>query len=252
VPLAARTAVVEVRIEGDHAVVRSDADVRDTAALVRRVRRWLDLDADPVTVGAALAQDPVLAPLVAQRPGQRVPTTVDPWETLVRAVVGQQVSVVGATTLLGRLVDAHGGDAPQGLRSFPTPDVLAVIDPASIGGMPQSRARTLVAAAAAVASGEVDLASPDLDAVESALLALPGVGPWTAQYLRLRGLADPDAFPATDLVLRQSAQALGLPGDARALAAHAERWSPWRSYAAAHLWAAAPVRTSPRPAEETP
>jgi AraC family transcriptional regulator of adaptative response / DNA-3-methyladenine glycosylase II len=252
VPLPLRPAVVDVRIEGDHAVVRSDADVHDTAALVRRVRRWLDLDADPVTVGAALSADGVLAPLVAARPGLRVPTTVDPWETLVRAVVGQQVSVAGATTLLGRLVAEHGGEAPQGLRSFPTADVIAEADPAAIRGMPQARSRALVAVASAVASGAVDLASPDLDAAEAALLALPGVGPWTAQYVRLRGLADPDAFPATDLVVRQSAEALGLPGDARALSALAVRWSPWRSYAASHLWAAAPVRSSARRSEETP
>lgn len=239
VPLPARTAVVDVRIEGDHAVVRSDADVRDTAALVRRVRRWLDLDADPATIGAALAQDAVLAPLVAAGPGLRVPTTVDPWETLVRAVVGQQVSVAGATTLLGRLVAAHGEDAPQGMRSFPTAEALASIDPAEVGGMPRARVRALLAAADAVASGRIDLGSPDVDGLEAALLDLPGVGPWTAQYLRLRGLADPDAFPASDLVLRQSASALGLPHDVRGLAERSAVWSPWRAYAAAHLWAQA-------------
>jgi AraC family transcriptional regulator of adaptative response / DNA-3-methyladenine glycosylase II len=113
--------------------------------------------------------------------------------------------------------------------------------------MPKSRARTLVDVARAVADGTVDLASPDLDAVESALLGVRGIGPWTAEYVRMRGLSDPDVLPAGDLVLRQSAAALGLPDDPRGLAARAQAWSPWRSYAASYLWAAAPVRT----AEET-
>jgi AraC family transcriptional regulator of adaptative response / DNA-3-methyladenine glycosylase II len=242
--LPARTALVEVGIADDHVVVRSDADVQDTAALVRRVRRWLDLDADPHTVGAALSEDPVLAALVARRPGLRVPASVDPWETLVRAVVGQQVSVAGATTLLGRLVAAYGGEGPGGLRTFPSAAVLAEADPASITGMPRSRARTVVEVAQAVASGAVDLADPDLDAVEASLLQVRGIGPWTAEYVRMRGLCDPDVLPAGDLVLRQSAAALGLPDDARALAARALAWSPWRSYAASHLWAVAPVRST--------
>lgn len=252
VPLPSRTAVVEVRLEGDAVVVRTDADVRDTAALVRRVRRWLDLDADPATVGAALGDDPVLAMLVAARPGLRVPTTVDPWETLVRAVVGQQVSVAGATTLLGRIAAEHGADAGP-MRAFPTAEALAEAGPDAVAGMPRSRARTLHAVAEAVASGVVDLADPDLDATAERLLALPGVGPWTVAYLRLRGLADPDAFPASDLVVRQSALALGLPHDVRGLEQRSAAWSPWRAYAASHLWAAAPApaRRSPRPSEES-
>jgi AraC family transcriptional regulator of adaptative response / DNA-3-methyladenine glycosylase II len=244
VPLPTRPAVAEVRLDGDHVVVRSDADLRDTAALVRRVRRWLDLDADPVTVGAALSADVALAPLVATRPGLRVPTTVDPWETLVRAVVGQQVSVAGATTLLGRIVAEHGVEV-SGMRAFPTPQALAEAGPDAVGGMPRSRARAVHAVAEAVASGAVDLADPDHDAVAAALLALPGVGPWTVGYLRLRGLADPDAFPAGDLVLRQSAAVLGLPDDARGLEGRSAAWSPWRAYAASHLWAAAPPARRP-------
>ena len=240
VPLPNRPAVAEVRLDGDHVVVRSDADLRDTAALVRRVRRWLDLDADPATVGAALSGDPVLAPLVAALPGMRVPTTVDPWETLVRAVVGQQVSVAGATTLLGRIVAEHGSDV-AGMRAFPSPDVLAAAGPDVLGGMPRARAHAVHAAAEAVASGGVDLGDPDHDRLAAALLALPGIGPWTVGYLRLRGLADPDAFPAGDLVLRQSAAALGLPDDARGLEARSAAWSPWRAYAASHLWAASPA-----------
>ncbi|MGD9957433.1 MAG: AlkA N-terminal domain-containing protein [Candidatus Nanopelagicales bacterium] len=253
VPLPSRTAVVEVRPEADAVVVRTDADVRDTAALVRRVRRWLDLDADPETVGAALSADRAIAPLVAARPGLRVPTTVDPWETLVRAVVGQQVSVAGATTLLGRIAADHGEEA-GGMRAFPTAESLAAAGPDAVTGMPRARARTLHAVAEAVASGAVDLADPDLDATGQRLLALPGVGPWTVAYLRLRGLADPDAFPASDLVVRQSAEALGLSHDVRGLEQRSTAWSPWRAYAASHLWAAAPApvrRTRTTQPEET-
>jgi AraC family transcriptional regulator of adaptative response / DNA-3-methyladenine glycosylase II len=239
VQLPLRPAVVEVRVDADHVVVRSDADLRDTAALVRRVRRWLDLDADPVTIGAALSADDALAPLVAARPGLRVPTTVDPWETLVRAIVGQQVSVAGATTLLGRIVAEHGDDL-AGMRAFPSPEALAEAGPDALTGMPRARARAVHAAADAVVAGELDLGDADQDGLAAALLALPGIGAWTVGYLRLRGLADPDAFPASDLVLRQSAAALGLPGDARGLEARSAAWSPWRAYAASHLWAAAP------------
>ena len=246
VPLPARPAVVQVRVTADHAVVRSDADVRDTAALVRRVRRWLDLDCDPGAVADVLGRDAALAPLVAARPGLRVPTTVDPWETLVRAIIGQQVSVAGAATVLARLVAAQGRPVAEGLRAFPAAVDVAALDPATVTGMPAARARAVVAAAAVVASGAVDLDDPDRDAVASRLRAVPGIGPWTVEYLRLRGLGDPDAFPATDLVVRRSASALGLPSSDRGLSAHAQRWSPWRSYAAAHLWAA-PAR--PRPEE---
>jgi AraC family transcriptional regulator of adaptative response / DNA-3-methyladenine glycosylase II len=248
VPLPTRAAVTEVSVHGDHVVVRSGSDLRDTAALVRRVRRWLDLDADPAAVDAALADDPALAPLLARRPGLRVPTTVDPWETVVRAVVGQQVSVAAATTLLARLVAAHGVELEgESLRAFPGAEQIAAVDPATITGMPGSRARTLVAVAGAVAGGGVDLASPDLDDVEADLLAIPGVGPWTTGYVRLRALGDPDAFPASDLGIRHGARALDLPDDAPALAARATVWSPWRSYAAQHLW----TSLTPASTEET-
>jgi AraC family transcriptional regulator of adaptative response / DNA-3-methyladenine glycosylase II len=147
-------------------------------------------------------------------------------------------------------VAEHGADV-AGMRAFPAPHVLAEAGPEAVGGMPRARAAAVHAVAGAVAGGAVDLADPDHDAVAGALLALPGVGPWTVGYLRLRGLADPDAFPAGDLVLRQSAAALGLPGDARGLQARSAAWSPWRAYAAAHLWAAAPAarRSPPAPQE---
>jgi AraC family transcriptional regulator of adaptative response / DNA-3-methyladenine glycosylase II len=237
------------------------AESRDRDAAVRLVRRLLDLDADPATVDAHLATDPALAPLVARRPGLRVLGTVDGFELALRAVIGQQVSVAAARTVLGRIVVAHGepvgaeldpetgavgGSSPSGpatvggpLRLLPAAATIAGLPDEALP-MPRARAATVRRLATAVASGELDLGS-DADPGEAvaALLALPGIGPLTAAYVAMRALRDPDAFPATDLVLRRSAEALGLPSDARRLAAHAERWSPWRAYAAQHLWAAA-------------
>jgi AraC family transcriptional regulator, regulatory protein of adaptative response / DNA-3-methyladenine glycosylase II len=256
VPLGAHSAVAEVRVVGDHVVVRSDTDIRGTAALVRRVRRWLDLDADPETIDAALADDPALRPLVAARPGLRVLTTVDPWETVVRAIVGQQVSVAGARTILARIVAEFGSPISPGLAGFPGADVLTSVSPDDISvlGMPRARGRTIHAAATAVADGRIDLRGSDPASVREALLELPGIGPWTADYVRLRALADPDAFPVADLGLRHAAVALGLPDDPRGLSARAESWSPWRSYAAQHLWTSAPpssARAPRRPVKET-
>lgn len=242
VPLGTDAAVVEVRVVDDHVLVRADTDVRSTAVLVARIRRWLDLDAEPAMVGAALAADPALAPLVAARPGLRVPTTVDPWETVVRAVVGQQVSVAGARTILGRLVSAYG--APVGdLVAFPTASQLAGTDPGAVAalGMPGARARTIVAIAEAVDAGDIDLRAGDPADVGESLERLPGVGPWTSAYVRLRALGDPDVLPVTDLGIRHGARAAGLPEQPRALDEHARAWSPWRSYAAQHLWTPAPL-----------
>jgi len=237
-PLPSRAAVVGIEFVYEHVVVRSDADLRDTAALVHRVRRWLDLDAEPATIGTSLSADAVLAPLVADRPGLRVPTTVDAWETVVRAVVGQQVSVAGARTLLGRIVRDLGTTDVGELRAFPTPTevVAAGADRIAAIGMPGARARSLHAVAVGVADGSIDLRSGDLDEVGAALLAVPGIGPWTVSYVRLRALGDPDVLPETDLGIRHGAAALGLPQAPRALAGRARAWSPWRSYAAQHLW----------------
>lgn len=221
-------------------------DPRDEAVATALLRRLLDLDAEPAVVDAHLAADPALAPLVAARPGLRVMGTVDPFELALRAVIGQQVSVAAARTVLGRIVVAHGPRVPAGLdpgtdplRLLPSPAVVAGL-PDDALPMPRSRAATVRRLAAAVADGTVDLApGADPHAVVASLLALPGIGPWTASYVAMRALGDRDAFPATDLVLRRSAAALGLPGDARGLAARAERWAPWRAYGAQHLWAAA-------------
>ena len=238
VRLPSRAAAVEVSVSDDHVLVRSDADLRDTSVLVRRVRKWLDLDADPESINHVLERDRHLGPRVRSRPGIRVPTTVDPWETLVRAIVGQQVSVSGATTVLGRLTAATSSDSDSELVAFPTAaDVAALgVDRIAALGMPGSRARTIANVATAIAVGEVDLDQPDTESLGSQLLAMRGIGPWTVSYLQMRGLGDPDAFPETDLILRQNAGRLGLPEQARELAQHAQKWSPWRAYAAHHIW----------------
>lgn len=216
------------------------SDYRDLAAAVARCRRVFDLDADAAAIDAALAADPVLAAEVARSPGGRVPGVVDGFELAVRAVVGQQISVAAARGLAGRLVAAHGKplDAPVGgvTHAFPGPDVLAAVDPATFP-MPRSRQRTLHELSARVADGSIRLdAGAERDETEVALLALTGVGPWTAGYVRMRALADPDVFLASDLGVRQALAGAGLPGDVRQAAALAERWRPWRSYALLRLW----------------
>jgi AraC family transcriptional regulator of adaptative response / DNA-3-methyladenine glycosylase II len=225
----------------DHvAAVLRVADPRDVVPAVARVRRLLDLDADSVAIDQALGADPVLAPLVDAWPGVRVAGATDGTEMLVRAIVGQQVSVAGARTVTARLARTYGKplttpDQPVE-RHFPTAEVLAEADPESLP-MPRSRARALVTACAAIAEGRVDLdAGADRDEATRALLALPGVGPWTADYVRLRALGDPDVMLSTDLGVRRALERLGQPGDPRSVAAGAEAWRPWRSYALMHLW----------------
>lgn len=224
------------------------ADLRDLTAAVARCRRLLDLDADPAAVDAHLAADPRLAPLVAAHPGLRVPGATDPFEAAVRTVLGQQVSVASARGIAARIVARLGESlaAPWGgvVRAFPSPDVLATADLADVG-LPGGRSRTVAALAAAVVDERLPLdVSADRSELRRALGALPGIGPWSAEVVALRALGDPDAFPATDLVLRRAAQARGIPAEARALLAAAEAWRPWRSYAAQHLWNTA--RTVPR------
>ncbi len=200
-----------------------------------RARRLLGLDVDPAPADAALGGDPLLGPVVRARPGVRVPGTLDGFELAVRAVAGQQVSVAGARTVLGRLAVACG-TAP----AFPGPAaILAAPDEAF--AMPGSRRRTLRALAAAAASGALALDPPvrDRAAAEAALLALPGVGPWTVAYVALRAWSDPDAFQPTDLGVLRGLRALGGPGEPREIAAVAERWRPWRAHAQMHVWSAA-------------
>ena len=216
---------------------------RADATIEARLRRWFDLDADVDAIDRHLARDPLLAPLVAAHPGLRVPGAWDPFELAIRAIVGQQVSVAGARTIAGRIV-ARAGDrlpSPSGsvVALFPTPDQLAAADLSAIG-MPGARARAIVGFASAVA-GDPGLLAPsdDLEAIVRRLKALPGIGEWTAQYVALRGLRHPDAFPASDLgILRALAGPDGRrPTPAEALA-RAEAWRPYRAYAAQHLWSA--------------
>jgi AraC family transcriptional regulator of adaptative response / DNA-3-methyladenine glycosylase II len=202
--------------------------------VVARVRRLLDLDADPVAVDVVLGNDPALAPLVTKRPGLRSPGTVDGFETAVRTIVGQQISVSGARTVLGRIVAAYGrpafADEPWLL--FPSAADLAALDPDELP-MPRARGRSIVGVAAAFADGTIDLdPGADRDEIRAALLALSGVGPWTADYLLMRAVAHPDVLLTSDLVVRRAADDLGVD-----LADGKPAWAPWRSYATYHLWA---------------
>jgi AraC family transcriptional regulator of adaptative response / DNA-3-methyladenine glycosylase II len=212
--------------------------LRGIGQVVSRCRQLFDLDADPQAIAAALAADEALAPLVAERPGLRVPGAYDGFELAVRAVIGQQVSVPAASTLTGRVAARHGtrldgAAGPAGPLSvlFPRPADLAEADLAGLG-LTTARQATLRALAAACAAGRVNL-DPGTDPEETAarLAELTGVGPWTVAYILMR-TGDPDAFPGSDLGLRRAMERLGIePG-------RADRWRPWRAYAALHLWAA--------------
>ena len=199
--------------------------------IVPRVRRLFDLAADPMTIGDHLSADPDLAPLVASRPGVRVPGTWDPWEMAVRAVVGQQVSVAAATTVTGRLAERFGepmaGFEEIGLVNlFPTRGILADAELEAVG-LVGARADTI----RALATSDIALdGSLPLDQLESALTEVPGVGSWTANYIAMR-CGEPDAFPASDLGLRKATDST-----AAQLTKRAERWRPWRAYAAMYLW----------------
>jgi AraC family transcriptional regulator, regulatory protein of adaptative response / DNA-3-methyladenine glycosylase II len=215
-------------------------DFRDLATAIARCRRLLDLDADPQAVMDTLTRDPDLAPAVTKAPGQRIPRTVDEAELAVRAVLGQQVSTKAARTHAGRLVAAYGQpvqDPDGGLtHTFPSVEELAEIDPIHLA-VPKARQRTLSALVAGLADKSVILdAGSDWDCARTQLLALPGVGPWTAEVIAMRGLGDPDAFPASDLGLQLAAKQLGLPTHQRTLIERSARWRPWRSYATQHLW----------------
>ncbi|ACZ32180.1 transcriptional regulator, AraC family [Xylanimonas cellulosilytica DSM 15894] len=254
---------VQVRVE-----LTSLADV---ATVVARVRRLLDLDADPVAVDTALGTDPALALLVTATPGIRVPGAVDPHELLVRAIVGQQISVAAARTHLGRLAARLGTPYASSFDGLTTvfPSAAAIVDgvPVTAPGTPEASdpdrplrlpargVAAVVGATRALAAGDlaVDVGA-DPDTLRTALLALPGVGAWTAAYVAMRVLGDPDAWPEGDVALVAGAAAAGIAAASAAerrptqrhrdLAAHAAAWAPWRSYAAMHLWAA-PSRLTP-------
>jgi len=240
------------------------ADVRDLSPAVARCRRLFDLDADPTAIDGVLGADPALAAAVAAEPGVRVPRAVDGFEVAVRAIINQQISVAGAITVLGRLVAAApagadiphgaddfppaadgispaagGSDAPRaghGLRPFPDAATVAQL-PDGAFPMPKTRIATIRALAEAVASDQVVLdGSVDRDETRAALEEIPGIGPWTANYVAMRALGDPDVFLASDLGVRRAAATAGLPDMPTRLTAHAKRWAPWRSYAVVRLW----------------
>ena len=213
-------------------------DLRDTTAAVERVRRLLDADCDPVAVADDFAGDPLLGPLLRDAPGLRVPGFVDGAELAVRAVVGQQVSLAGARTVSARLVQTHGRPLPHpvpGLTHlWPDAATLAELAPDALP-MPRSRGRALVGLCRALTDGRLSLdRGEDRDAVRAALLAMPGIGPWTADYVAMRALGHPDVFLPTDIGVRRALAGLGAdPGAATRLA---EGWRPWRSYALMLLW----------------
>ncbi len=251
--LAGKPAVLEVRGLPDAVSLRLPA--RAAAALphvLGRVSKMFDLDADVTTIAAALARDPRLRRALGTRV-VRVPGAFDAFEAGVRALLGQQVSVAAARTLAGRLVLASGEPLPTPDGSlthvFPTPAAVAAA-PLERMGLTRARAASLRGFAAAVASGALDLgAFRDLDDAVGQLTALPGIGDWTAQYLAMRALGEPDAFPAGDLGVRQALALAGKLPSEREVRERAERWRPWRAYAVLALW------TEPRkatPARGTP
>jgi AraC family transcriptional regulator, regulatory protein of adaptative response / DNA-3-methyladenine glycosylase II len=212
--------------------------------IIARLRRVFDLAADPDAIALQLTKDVALAPLVAARPGLRVPGAWDGFELAVRTVLGQQITVPAAIGLAGRLVARFGEKLqdpdPILTHVFPEPGVLADVD-LSILGMPKSRAKTLSAVAAAVvADPQIFAAGRSLEEAVAQLRALPGIGEWTAQYIAMRQLREPDAFPAADIgLMRAMVNSKGVRPSANQLLAHAEQWRPWRAYAAQHLWASA-------------
>jgi len=230
-------AAVRLSLDGDGVVCTAGLSaISDVGPLVARIRRLFDLDADSMAIDGALGRDEVLAPLVASRPGIRLPGVVDAEEALFRTLVGQQISVAAARTVLGTISRALGTD---GL--FPTALQIAEGGRDVLRG-PASRVSTIMGVAEAIASGDLqlDVGMPAAD-FTARLTAMPGIGPWTAGYLAMRVLGNPDVLLTTDLVMLQSAAALGLPASARGLATHSERWAPWRSYVGLHLWAARPT-----------
>jgi len=252
-PGTVRLALGDLVEEGGTGTVTAEFwlhDLRDTAAATERVRRLLDADCDPRAVDAHLGADPVLGDLVRTTPGLRVPGQVDGDETAVRTVIGQQVSVTGARKVAGRIVAEHGRPfecpVPGLTHLFPDAATLAEVDPETMP-MPRARGRALVGLATALARGDIVLdRGPDRDDVRRDLVALPGIGPWTADYVAMRALGHPDVFLPTDLAVRRVLADLGGTADP-----DPETWRPWRSYALMHLWNTLMPETPAPPLKET-
>ena len=241
--LGGRPGWLEVRHLPDRQALALTLHHPDPTALqeaAARVRQVFDLGADPHAVRTTLAKDALLKPLVTRNPGLRIPGAWDAFELGVRAILGQQVSVAAATRLAARIAQAHGQacEAPGLSHLFPTPEALAALAPEALP-LPRQRAVAIVTFAQEVASGRLALGGTALpEETLAALAELPGMGPWTVQYFALRALAEPDAFPSGDLVLRQVVGG-GTAVTPKQLEARAESWRPWRAYAALHLWSQA-------------
>jgi AraC family transcriptional regulator of adaptative response / DNA-3-methyladenine glycosylase II len=242
--LTGSSGVLEVRPRTDRPCLELRLQLPNSHRLLRivnRVRRLFDLGADPAAVNSVLGADQLLRPLVQQRPGLRVPGAWDGFELAVRAILGQQVTVKGATTLAGRLVERFGvplaSQTVEGLNAtFPTPEILADAEVEAVG-MPKTRAAAIRQLATAVATGDINFEpAGDIEKSIARLTRLPGVGDWTAQYIAMRALGEPDAFPDSDLGLLKAAAPEGDRLTPARLRRRAEAWRPWRAYAAMHLW----------------
>lgn len=241
----ARAITVEIR---PHDVLL-ECDIDEPATLheiAGAVRSWLDLDTDTRPVTEHLRHDPIIGPLVDANPGLRIPSYPDGFEAIVMTVLGQQVSLAAGRTFGGRLVAVYGTPGPAGLIHFPTPEALAdvtAIELAARVGLTGARARTVVAVATAFADGLSLVHGRHTPELRARLLALPGIGPWTADFLAVRALADRDAFTPGDLILRRALGGVS----AREATELAESWRPWRAYALSHLWASAATPINVRP-----
>lgn len=245
--LAGGPAWFELRVDAsDRVRLRARlTNLRDLSTLVTRARRLFDLDADPLAIDDALSTQPELAPFVRAVPGIRVPGAADPHEMLIRAMVGQQITVAAARTALTALT-VELGEPVEGFEGthllFPSMRAIAERGGDVLRG-PAARIRSITGAAAALADGSLPLTTGDDAAAQrEALLARPGIGPWTADYVRMRVLGDPDVFLPGDVAVRAGAAAAGIPSDPKSLTAWAARTAPWRSYFTAHLWRAVPPR----------
>ncbi len=247
VELGAQRGLIEVCADSDKpalSVRLSISLVPKLSQIVPRLRALFDLDSRPDIVAEHLLMDPLLRPSITRCPGLRVPGAFDPFELGVRAILGQQISVAGATTLSGRFAQAFGhkiADAKNEVGLvvpslvFPTAKTVAAQSAAKVRsiGLPKQRAATILVFAKAYEAGHIDIAgASDADTIVSAMQDLPGIGPWTAHYFAMRGLGWPDAFPAGDLGLRKALKV----ETASQASARTASWSPWRAYGAMHLW----------------
>lgn len=241
---------VAVRPSADGGHLLATVRVSRAAALpevAARLRRLLDLDADVQAIGAHLARDPLLAPLVAACPGLRVPGAWDAFKLAVRAILGQQVSVAAARTLAGRLAAAYGEPAAGGGLTFPGPERLAAARLERLGLTRRRAAAVRWLARAAAQDPSLLEGRGRLEEAVARLAELPGIGRWTAHYVAMRAMRQPDAFPDSDLGLLRAVARRGLRASPEALARRAESWRPWRAYAAMHLWTAEAGVSAPRP-----